>query len=81
MHWDTAIRELASQALHQLAFLDPFYVKDIMMKKLVQSCTHPELHLRHGSILAAGEILNAICQVVEKTQTHLSEYLGNTFVV
>jgi hypothetical protein len=51
-HWDKSIRELSARAISCLTVVDPKYVHDFVLPKLVASTTASDLNLRHGSILA-----------------------------
>ncbi|EFX77856.1 hypothetical protein DAPPUDRAFT_247139 [Daphnia pulex] len=78
IHWDTVIRQLTSQALHQMTFLDPESMKLILSTQILPRCTNPELYLRHGSsILAIGKVISALCQVAKDHQRRLPEELGD----
>ncbi|EFX62283.1 hypothetical protein DAPPUDRAFT_120367, partial [Daphnia pulex] len=68
IHWDTVIRQLTSQALHQMTFLDPESMKLILSTQILPRCTNSELYLRHGSILASGKVISALCQVAKDHQ-------------
>ncbi|XP_046638858.1 tubulin-specific chaperone D-like [Daphnia pulicaria] len=77
IHWDTVIRQLTSQALHQMTFLDPESMKLILSTQILPRCTNPELYLRHGSILASGKVISALCQVAKDHQRRLPDELGD----
>ncbi|EFX61816.1 hypothetical protein DAPPUDRAFT_68626, partial [Daphnia pulex] len=76
IHWDTVIRQLTSQAFHQMTFLDPESMKLILSTQILPRCTNPELYLRHGSILASGKVISALCQVAKDHQRRLPDELG-----
>ncbi|EFX85430.1 hypothetical protein DAPPUDRAFT_99071 [Daphnia pulex] len=69
IHWDTA--------LHQMTFLDPESMKLILSTQILPRCTNPELYLRHGSILASGKVISALCQVTKDHQRRLPDELGD----
>ncbi|EFX73827.1 hypothetical protein DAPPUDRAFT_109456 [Daphnia pulex] len=77
IHWDTVIRQLTSQALHQMTFLDPESMKLILSTQILPRCTNPEPYLRHGSILASGKVISALCQVAKDHQRRLADELGD----
>jgi hypothetical protein len=64
------------QALHQMTFLDPESMKLILSTQILPRCTNPELYLRHGSILASGKVISALCQVAKDHQRRLPDELG-----
>lgn len=59
-HWDTSIRELASKALHNLTPRDPHYMVETVIPSLLDMIDSIDLNVRHGSVLAIGEILEAL---------------------
>ncbi|EFX77014.1 hypothetical protein DAPPUDRAFT_248360 [Daphnia pulex] len=60
---DYDVPEEIEEALHQMTFLDPESMKLILSTQILPRCTNPELYLRHGSILASGKVISALCQV------------------
>ncbi|XP_045513668.1 tubulin-specific chaperone D [Pieris brassicae] len=61
-HWDFAVRELAAKALNKLTDKIPDYMATIVLPKLVQKTESMDLNLRHGAILAIGEVINALSE-------------------
>ncbi|CAI0383424.1 unnamed protein product [Linum tenue] len=61
-HWDKGLRELASEALSALVKYDPRYFEHFVLEKLIPSTLSSDLCLRHGAILAAGEVALALHQ-------------------
>lgn len=59
-----------------MTFLDPGNMKIILLMNILPRCTNPELYLRHGSILAGGKIINALCQVAKDRQRPLTDEFG-----
>ncbi|XP_051165406.1 tubulin-specific chaperone D [Leptopilina boulardi] len=59
-HWDTSIRELAAKALHNLTPRDPHYMVETVIPSLLNMIDSIDLNVRHGSVLAIGEILEAL---------------------
>ena len=51
-------------------------MKDILLVKVLPNCTQSDLHLRHGSILASGQIINAICRVAVQENIPILQYFG-----
>ncbi|XP_063824172.1 tubulin-specific chaperone D [Ostrinia nubilalis] len=62
-HWDCAIREIAAKALNKLTFKIPEYVATVILPKLVVKTESIDLNVRHGAILAIGEVIYALSQV------------------
>lgn len=61
-----------------MTFLDPILLKMALLQEILPHCTQQDLHLRLGSILAAGEVINALCQVAEGSNKQwMEEYLGS----
>uniref|UniRef100_A0A8C6VSP8 Tubulin-specific chaperone D n=1 Tax=Nothobranchius furzeri TaxID=105023 RepID=A0A8C6VSP8_NOTFU len=67
-HWDGVIRELASEALHNLTPQAPDYMATQVLPQLLTMATGPDLHGRHGAIMACGEVTHALYEVVEELQ-------------
>ncbi|CAA6656204.1 unnamed protein product [Spirodela intermedia] len=59
-HWEKSLRELASQALSSLAKYDHEYFAEYILEKLFPCTLSPDLCMRHGATLAAGEIVLAL---------------------
>ncbi|KAF7225520.1 tubulin-specific chaperone D [Nothobranchius furzeri] len=62
-HWDGVIRELASEALHNLTPQAPDYMATQVLPQLLTMATGPDLHGRHGAIMACGEVTHALYEV------------------
>uniref|UniRef100_A0A1A7XMF4 Tubulin-specific chaperone D n=1 Tax=Iconisemion striatum TaxID=60296 RepID=A0A1A7XMF4_9TELE len=62
-HWDGVIRELASEALHNLTSQAPDYIAAKVLPQLLTMATGLDLHGRHGAIMACGEITHALYEV------------------
>ncbi|KAM4598518.1 tubulin-specific chaperone D [Polymixia lowei] len=69
-HWDGAIRELATKALHNLTPQAPDYMATTVLPQLLPVATAIDLHSRHGAILACAEITHALYKL--GTQTNRS---------
>lgn len=59
-HWDPAVRELASKALHNLTPEDPEYMAKTAIPILLSNAIGIDLNTRHGAILALAEIIHAL---------------------
>ncbi|XP_072036691.1 tubulin-specific chaperone D-like isoform X1 [Amphiura filiformis] len=59
-HWDSAIREVTSQALHNLTCKAPEYMTKTVLPSLVPLTTGIDLNTRHGALLAVAEITHAL---------------------
>ncbi|KAM9745954.1 tubulin-specific chaperone D isoform 2-T2 [Menidia menidia] len=62
-HWDVAIRELATKALHNLTPQAPDYMATTILPHLLTMAIGIDLHGRHGAILACGEITHSLYKV------------------
>ncbi|KAM4531066.1 tubulin-specific chaperone D [Odontesthes bonariensis] len=62
-HWDCVIRELATKALHNLTPQAPDYMATTILPQLLTMAVGMDLHVRHGAILACGEITHALYKV------------------
>ncbi|XP_054616149.1 tubulin-specific chaperone D [Dunckerocampus dactyliophorus] len=66
-HWDSAIRELASKALHNLTTQAPDYMAMSVLPQLLRMAVAPDLHGRHGAILACAEVTHALSKLGQHT--------------
>ncbi|TPX61395.1 hypothetical protein SpCBS45565_g07278 [Spizellomyces sp. 'palustris'] len=55
-HWDKSMRELAAESLAKLAVIDLSYILGRVLPKLILRVTSDELAIRHGALLAVGQI-------------------------
>ncbi|CAG8496822.1 13874_t:CDS:10, partial [Acaulospora colombiana] len=55
-NWDKNMRVLGSKALHNLTRLDLGYIVDRVLPRLISQATSPDMHTRHGALLAIGEV-------------------------
>uniref|UniRef100_A0A3P9J9T9 Tubulin-specific chaperone D n=1 Tax=Oryzias latipes TaxID=8090 RepID=A0A3P9J9T9_ORYLA len=69
-HWDCAIRELATKALHNLTPQAPDYMATTVLPQLLKMAGDTDLHSRHGAILACGEITHALYKVALQTNRY-----------
>uniref|UniRef100_A0A672IWB8 Tubulin-specific chaperone D n=1 Tax=Salarias fasciatus TaxID=181472 RepID=A0A672IWB8_SALFA len=74
-HWDGAIRELATKALHNLTPQAPDYMATTVLPQLLPLAVGMDRHGRHGAILACGEITHALYKVGLQTDRWM---MGNT---
>ncbi|CAD6999638.1 tubulin-specific chaperone D [Ceratitis capitata] len=66
-HWDTTIRELTAKALHKLTYRAPEYMATVVLGQLFGKTESIDINMRHGTVLAIGEITLALSQL-EKQQ-------------
>ncbi|PFX29522.1 tubulin-specific chaperone D-like isoform X1 [Stylophora pistillata] len=59
-HWDRTIRELASQALHNLTPSDPEYMAKTVFPRILSQTNNIDLNTRHGCILGCSEVIHAL---------------------
>lgn len=62
-HWDTAIRELTAKTISRLTVRDPAYMADEVLGRLIKGTNSIDVNLRHGAVLAIGEIVRALVQI------------------
>lgn len=62
-HWDIAIRELSAKALNKLTHRDPEYFSTKVLPLLVTKTDSIDIHMRHGAVLAIGEIVLALSAI------------------
>ncbi|NXX77927.1 TBCD protein, partial [Urocolius indicus] len=75
-HWDSAIRELSTKALHNLTPLAPEYMANVVLSRLLPLSVGTDLHTRHGAILACAEITHALCKLAEENNRSVTYYLN-----
>ncbi|KAJ3091882.1 hypothetical protein HK102_012932 [Quaeritorhiza haematococci] len=56
VHWDRVVRELAARTLYKLTRTDVKYMMDQVFPRLLPKTTSADLSVRHGALLAVGEI-------------------------
>ncbi|CAH3037220.1 unnamed protein product [Porites lobata] len=59
-HWDGSVRELASQALHNLTPTDPEFMAKIVFPKMLSQTKNIDLNTRHGNILGCAKVVHAL---------------------
>ncbi|XP_062976473.1 tubulin-specific chaperone D [Elgaria multicarinata webbii] len=74
-HWDGAIREFTSKALHNLTPQAPEYMTSVVLPKLLPLAVGTDLHTRHGAILACAEITHALSKLAEENKRPITSYL------
>lgn len=62
-HWDTMIRELTAKALHKLTFRAPEYMATVVLAQLLGKTESIDINMRHGTVLAIGEITLALSEI------------------
>jgi hypothetical protein len=62
MHWDASLRELAALSLAECSGSLPVYAREEALPTLLQGCLSRELPVRHGSALAAAELVKGLAR-------------------
>ena len=76
-HWDIHVRDLAAKALNRLASVASVYLAETVMPQLLKNVESSEdLYLKHGSILAIGELTLGLSNAAQKTGQDLTQYFG-----
>ncbi|KAJ8384713.1 hypothetical protein AAFF_G00199190 [Aldrovandia affinis] len=75
-HWHGAIRELATQALHNLTPKAPDYMAKTVLPQLLPMATGLDMHGRHGAILACAEITHALSKLTAETNRPVTDVLS-----
>lgn len=65
-HWDITMRELTAKALHTLTHHNPKHLTKSVLPKLFENVLSIDVNLRHGSVMAIGEVLLAL-EKIDKT--------------
>ncbi|XP_064126499.1 tubulin-specific chaperone D isoform X1 [Loxodonta africana] len=79
-HWDRVIRELSAKALQNLAWCAPEYCAVQVFPKLLSLTQSPDLHTRHGAILACGEVTCALQRLAAQDGRSVTDYLDEKAV-
>lgn len=74
-HWDVAVRELTSKALHNLTNRDPEFMAKTAIPFLLKQAVGIDLNARHGAILSIAEILHALSSEKKSSET-IQDILG-----
>ncbi|XP_012933569.1 tubulin-specific chaperone D isoform X2 [Heterocephalus glaber] len=79
-HWDGTIRELSAKALHKLAPQAPEYFATHVLPALLLMVPSPDLHTRHGAILACAEVTYALYKLAAQRGRPVTDYLDEKAV-
>uniref|UniRef100_A0A8C5YCS2 Tubulin-specific chaperone D n=1 Tax=Microcebus murinus TaxID=30608 RepID=A0A8C5YCS2_MICMU len=79
-HWDGAIRELAAKALSNLAPRAPEYSATHVLPRLLSMTRSPDLHTRHGALLACAELTYALYRLAAREGRPVLDYLDEDAV-
>jgi len=79
-HWDMAVRELTAKALHNLTKCNVYYVRENVLPALFNNAHGKDLHLAHGSTLAAGEVILALSEIAVDENLSVEDYLGQSVI-
>ncbi|XP_010617003.1 tubulin-specific chaperone D [Fukomys damarensis] len=79
-HWDGSIRELSAKALHKLAPRAPEYFATHVLPTLLVMALSPDLHTRHGAILACAEVTYALYKLAAQRGRTVTDYLDEKVV-
>nr|XP_018881923.2 tubulin-specific chaperone D isoform X4 [Gorilla gorilla gorilla] len=79
-HWDGVIRELAAKALHNLAQQAPEFSATQVFPRLLSMTLSPDLHTRHGSILACAEVAYALYKLAAQENRPVTDHLDEQAV-
>ncbi|XP_006886364.1 PREDICTED: tubulin-specific chaperone D [Elephantulus edwardii] len=77
-HWDRVIRELSAKALQNLAPCAPEYCASQVFPQLLSLTRSPDLHTRHGAILACGAVTCALHRLAAQGGRSITDYLDRT---
>ncbi|XP_072167628.1 tubulin-specific chaperone D-like [Diadema setosum] len=76
-HWDDAIRELTSQALHKLTDKAPEYMAKTVLPNIIPRATGIDLNTRHGCLLAVAEVTHALFKYAQTQSKSVVDVIGN----
>ncbi|XP_057310361.1 tubulin-specific chaperone D-like [Hydractinia symbiolongicarpus] len=78
-HWDSAIRELTSHALHNLTAVAPVYMLETALPLLINQMQSIDICTKHGAILAVGEVVHALSEE-SRTKTNIPLVLNDSIL-
>ncbi|KAF4073649.1 hypothetical protein AMELA_G00245720 [Ameiurus melas] len=76
-HWNGAIRELATKALHNLTPQAPDYMANTVFPQLLPMATGTDMFGRHGAILACSEITHALYKLTAQSDRPVTDFLSS----
>ncbi|XP_047614362.1 tubulin-specific chaperone D isoform X2 [Phacochoerus africanus] len=79
-HWDGVIRELSAKALRNLAQRAPEHSARDVLPRLLLLTQSPDLHTRHGAVLACAEVARSLCALAEQQGRPTSDFLDEKVV-
>lgn len=79
-HWDKSVRDLSAQALFKFTEIDPKYMSSCIIERLIPGIVHSDLVIRHGSLLAIGEIARALPKETLESYPHLISRVAELLV-
>ncbi|XP_016070936.1 PREDICTED: tubulin-specific chaperone D [Miniopterus natalensis] len=79
-HWDGVIRELSAKALHNLVQQAPAYSATQVFPRLLSMTRSPDLHTRHGAVLACAEVAHSLYTLAVQEDRPVADYLDETAV-
>ncbi|XP_057570643.1 tubulin-specific chaperone D isoform X2 [Hippopotamus amphibius kiboko] len=79
-HWDGAIRELSAKALRNLAQRAPEHSARQVFPRLLSMTQSPDLHTRHGAVLACAEVAHSLYTLAVQRGRPVSDFLDEKTV-
>ncbi|XP_061248410.1 tubulin-specific chaperone D isoform X5 [Bos javanicus] len=74
-HWDGTIRELSAKALRNLAQRAPEHTAREVFPRLLSMTQSPDLHTRHGAVLACAEVARSLHTLATQQGRPVSDFL------
>jgi len=62
-YYDLSVRELTSQALAHLSRLDPAYVRNLLLDKVLPFAISPNVQTAHGAIKSISNVMVALVEL------------------
>ncbi|XP_072796049.1 tubulin-specific chaperone D isoform X2 [Vicugna pacos] len=79
-HWDRVIRELSAKALQNLAQRAPEYTSQHVFPQLLEMTRSPDLHTRHGAVLACAQVARSLCRLADQQGRPVANFLDEEAV-
>nr|XP_019591063.1 PREDICTED: tubulin-specific chaperone D [Rhinolophus sinicus] len=77
-HWDGVIRELSAKALYNLVQLAPEYSAAHVFPRLLAMTQSPDLHTRHGAVLACAEVAHSLRGLAVREHRPVADFLDES---
>jgi hypothetical protein len=64
-HFDESVREITAESLGNLTIIEPIYIREVIIPKLVKYCNDSDTYTSHGALLCLGAVIVKLNSVNE----------------